>query len=566
MSTTLTRGLLKAALVLCVAAAFWNGACSTEMGGPPKAKIQVSPGTVTFQDTIGNASPAAQTVAISTDNQDSVPGLKATVSYGNGSGWLAVQLSGNTAPATMTLTSNITGLEAGTYQATITIEANDAANSPLAVPVTFEVAPPPPVRISVTPATVSFADTVGTSSPTAQTVSITGEGIGTLTGMHAIVNYGSGASGWLHVSLSDSTAPATLTLTPNNAGLNAASYSATVQIVSPVAGNSPKELPINFQMSPQPPVAGIVVAAVGNLGACGGELGQESAKLVAAMNPDYVLMLGNSAMPQSGKITTLQDYMSCYDPVWGQFKSKTYAVVGDKEVDIDTVPPNYGSGMASGADAYFGADRVGPPGKNWYSFNIGSWHVVALNAQSPGGYTRPKQIQFNAASEQFWWLGEDLKAHSSSKCTLAFWYQAMWWSASKILPSWKPPLYKDGYRIQDIRGIWTQLYNNNADLVINGTPHIYERFAPMKYDHSYQDPTTTEWAADPARGIAQITSGLGGDGPTRADSAVVRLPVSVYRSGGNGVIKLILGNGEYSWEFINTKYSNIQDRGRGTCH
>ncbi|HXE83012.1 MAG TPA: hypothetical protein VN513_06755, partial [Gemmatimonadales bacterium] len=136
MSTTITRGLLKAALVLCVAAAFWNGACSTEMGGPPKASIQVSPGTVTFKDTIGNASPAAQTVAISTDNQDSVPGLKATVSYGNGSGWLAVQLSGNAAPATMTLTSNITGLEAGTYQATITIEANDAANSPLAVPVT----------------------------------------------------------------------------------------------------------------------------------------------------------------------------------------------------------------------------------------------------------------------------------------------------------------------------------------------------------------------------------------------------------------------------------------------
>ena len=564
MSTIARRSLLKAALVLCVAAAFWNGACATEMG-PPKANIQVNPGTVTFKDTIGNASPSAQTVTISTDNQDSVPGLQASVNYGSGSGWLAVQLSGSVAPATMTLTSNISGLEPGTYQATVTITANDVANSPLTVPVTFEVAPPPPVRISITPSTITFTDTVGSSSPAAQTVSITAEGMGALTGMHALVNYGSGGAGWLNVSLSDSTAPATLTLTPNNAGLNAASYSATIQIVSPVAGNSPKELPINFQMSPQPPVAGITVVAVGNMGKCGSDLARESAKLVAAINPDYVLMLGNSAMPQSGKVTTLQDYMSCYDPVWGQFKSKTYAVLGDKAVDIHTIAPTYGTGMASGADAYFGADRIGPPGKNWYSFDIGGWHVIALNAQSPGGYTRPKQIQFNAASEQFWWLGQDLKAHTN-KCTLAFWYQAMWYSATKIDPSWKAPLYKNGYRIQDIRGIWTQLYNYNADLVVNGTPHIYERFAPMKYDHSYQDPTTTEWAADPVKGIAQITSGLGGDGPTHADSAVVRLPVSVYRSGGNGVVKLVLGDGEYSWEFVNTPYSNIQDRGRGTCH
>jgi hypothetical protein len=566
MATTTTRGLLKAALVLCVAAAFWNGACTTEVTPPPpKANIQVSPGTVTFKDTIGNASPPAQTVAISTDNHDSVPGLRASINYGSGSGWLAVQLSDTVAPATMTLMSSITGLAAGTYQANVTIVASDAANSPITVPVSFEVAPPPPVRIVVSPSIITFTDTVGTSSPAAQTVTVTAEGIGALTGLHAIVNYGSGASGWLRASLSDSTAPTTLTLTPNTTGLNEATYSATVQIVSPVAGNSPKELPINFQMSPRPPITGITVAAVGNLGACGGELGRESAKLVVAMNPDYVLMLGNNTIPQSGKVTTLDDYRFCYDPVWGQFKSKTYAVLGDKEVDIDTIAPTYGTGMASGADAYFGPDRIGPPGKNWYSFDIGTWHVVALNAQSPGGYTRPKQIQFNASSEQFWWLGEDLKAHKN-KCTLAFWYQAMWYSASKIQENWKPPLYKDGYRIQDIRGIWTQLYNNNADLVLNGTPHIYERFAPMKYDHSYQDPTTTEWAADPVRGIVQITSGLGGDGPTHADSAVVRLPVSVYRSGGNGVVKLVLGDGEYSWEFINTKYSNIQDKGRGTCH
>jgi hypothetical protein len=563
MATLKTRGLLKAALVLCVGAAFWNGACATDMG-PPKASIHVAPSTVTLKDTIGRASPVAQTVAISTDNQDTLPGLKTSIAYASGSGWLTAQLSDTVAPATLTLTSSITGLAAGSYQATVTIQVNDAANSPLTLPVTFEIAPPPPVRIGLSVASVTFSDTVASSSPPAQTINVTAEGIGALTGMHALLSYGSGAAGWLRAVLSDSTAPATLTLTPNNAGLDSGSYAATVSIVSPVAGNSPKELPINFQMAPPPPVTGITVVAVGNLGKCGSDLATESAKVVASLNPDYVLMLGNSAFPQSGAVTTLADYMGCYDPVWGQFKSKTYAALGDKEVDIDTVPPNYGTGMASGADAYFGAERIGPPGKNWYSFDIGGWHVVALNVQSPGGYKRPKQIQFHAASEQFWWLGQDLKAHKSTRCTLAFWYQAMWISSTRIDPGWLTE--KDGYRVQDIRGIWTQLYDGNADLVINGTPHIYERFAPMKYDSTYAYPTKTEWKADSVRGIVQITSGLGGDGPIHADSAVIRLPVSRYRSGGNGVVKLVLGDGEYSWEFVNTKYSHVSDRGRGVCH
>lgn len=560
MSVTATRVLLKGALVLCVLGAFWNGACTSEMG-PARANIRVAPNAVTFQDTIGNASPAAQTVAISTDNQDTVPGLRATIAYSKGSGWLSAQLSDTVAPATMTLASSIAGLTPDTYQATVTIVANDAANSPVTLPVTFEVAPPPPVRIALSPASISFADTVASTSAAAKTVAVSAEGIGTLSGMRVLVSYGSGAAGWLTAALSDSSAPATLTLTPNNAGLNAGTYSATVSVVSPVAGNSPKELSVTLEMAPQPPVTGITVVAVGNLGRCGGELAMESAKLVAAINPDYVLLLGNAALPQTAKVTTLEDYMACYDPLWGQFKSKTYAALGNKEIDIDTIPPTYGTGMASGADAYWGPERIGPPGKNWYSFNIGEWHVVALNIQSPGGYTRPTQIQYRAGSEQFSWLDRDLRDNSSKKCTLAFWYQAMWVSSTKM----ESPI-KDGYRIQDIRGIWTVLYQRKADLVLNGTPHIYERFAPMYYANSYQDPTPSEYAPDPVNGIRQITSGLGGDGPIRADSALIRHPLSEYRSGGNGVVKLVLGSGEYSWEFINTKYSQIQDRGRGTCH
>ena len=117
-----------------------------------------------------------------------------------------------------------------------------------------------------------------------------------------------------------------------------------------------------------------------------------------------------------------------------------------------------------------------------------------------------------------------------------------------------------------MRGVWTALYENNADLVINGWPRIYERFAPMRYAEGYQHPTASEYAADSVRGIRQITTGLAGDGPMTADSALIRHPLSEYRSGGNGVLKVVLGDGVYSWEFLNSRYSHIHDSGRGTCH
>jgi len=404
-------------------------------------------------------------------------------------------------------------------------------------------------------------------------VTVTGDGQLPLTGLRlGTIAYGSGGAGWLSAALSDSTAPASLLLTPRIAGLNAGTYTASVPVTSNVATNSPFVEQVTLTLAPAPapppppppPPGGVTIVLAGNLGSCGGDLGRESAKVVADAHPDYVFVLGhNIPGPSQGNLTTLDDYMNCYDPTWKQFKSITFATLGDHEVDINATPPDFGSGRAPGADAYFGEARVGPPGKNWHSFDLGTWHVIALNVQTPGGYKRPLGIQYHAGSDQLNWLYNDLSAHSK-KCTLAVWYEAMWYSATKIDPNWNGP--KDGYRVQDVRGVWTALYDNNADVVVNGWPFIYERFAPMRYANGYQHPTETEWAADSARGIRQFTSGLGGDGPINADSAIIRLPTSQYRSGGNGFLKLVLGDGVYTWEFLNTRYSHIQDSGIGYCH
>ena len=251
---------------------------------------------------------------------------------------------------------------------------------------------------------------------------------------------------------------------------------------------------------------------------------------------------------------SLADYMACYDPVWGRFKSKTYAAVGEKEQDT--------TGVSAGADGYFGAARVGPPGKNYYSFNLGSWHIIVLNVVS-GGPLRP--VRYNNGSEQLNWLRADLAANRGTRCTLALWHDPMWISSSDP-PTPTDPYPNHGYRDQPIRGVWIALYDYGADLVVNGGRHVYERFAPMKYGGTYDGPSNTEFEADSVRGIRQITSGLIGNGPLTTRPETIVHPLSEYRSGGNGILQLQLGDGRYTWKFLNTRHSSIRDQGVGTCH
>jgi hypothetical protein len=426
----------------------------------------------------------------------------------------------------------------------------------------------------LTPSSITLPDTLGAAPRPPQEVAITAPaGSAPLTGLVVrTIAYGGGAAGWLQTELSGTEAPARLKLTASTAGLAPGTYAAAIPVASSVASNSPQRITFTLQVAPAPPPppppgATITIVAAANPGKCGGsDLATAAARVVAAAQPDYVFMLGdNVPKPDSGRLTTLDDYMRCYDPTWGQFKRITYATLGDNEVDIDTLPPTYGSGMAPGADAYFGPERIGAPGQNWYSFDLGSWHVIALNVQTPGGYKRPVAIRYHAGSDQLNWLIRDLRAHPNT-CTLAFWYEAMWFSATTDNPNSGDRYPNRGYRVQDVRGVWTALYEGNADLVINGWPHIYERFAPMRYAEAYQNPTVSEFALDSARGIRQITTGLAGDGPTVTPPAVITHPLSEYRSGGNGVLKVVLGRDSYTWEFLNTQYSHVVDSGRGTCH
>ncbi len=232
-----------------------------------------------------------------------------------------------------------------------------------------------------------------------------------------------------------------------------------------------------------------------------------------------------------------QAFVGSYGPSWGRVKSITYPSVGNHEYLT-----NGGSGASTGCDAsnanaagyyrYYGS-AAGDPTRGYYSFNIGAWHLVALNTQcsSVGGCS--------ANSPQGKWLAADLDAHPN-QCTLAFFHI---------------PLFSSGGRASsNSNAMWQILYAHHADVVLNGHDHVYERFAP-------QTPTGS---ADPANGIREFIVGTGGANLTSFASTAANS--QVRNNSTFGVLGMTLHPTGYDWQFVPEAGKTFTDAGSGTCH
>lgn len=406
------------------------------------------------------------------------------------------------------------------------------------------VVPPPPAPVAtivLNPSTVNFSDTVATTSPDPVSVAVTNSGTLALTGLTlgTITYGGSAGSGWLIASISGVDAPATVTLTASNVGLAAGTYSATVPVIAVGATNTPQNVQVTYQVAgavgppPPPVVTGPTLLAAGNISQCGlSGPSNATALVVESQLPATVIAMGDMQFPSdttTGAAATASDFANCYNTTWGRFKNLTWPVVGNREQDS--------LGFSAGADAYFGAGLIGQPGRNWYSFDLGTWHVIVLNVSSGGAVT------YGNNSNQLDFVIADLAANAGKKCVMAIWHDPYQMSSS--LP---------GFITHSTQsGIWRELYNAGADVVLNGGQHQYERMAPMD----------NQGAVDSLRGILQINNGLGGDG--WQDPTVIH-PNSVVRGVGRGVLKMVLGDGNYSWEFLAAAGTTFTDSGTGTCH
>ena len=228
------------------------------------------------------------------------------------------------------------------------------------------------------------------------------------------------------------------------------------------------------------------------------------------------------------------DFQNFYDPSWGRVKPLIRPAVGNHE---------YGTHGAAGYFGYFGS-AAGDPGKGYYSYDIGAWHLIALNTNTPGTNAADPSdcgvVSCKAGSAQEQWLKQDLASHPSA-CTLVYWHHPRFSSG-------------DHGNAPVTAAFWTDLYAAKVDVVLNGHDHDYERFAPM-------DPTG---AADPGSGIREFVVGTGG---VDFRGFHTPLPTSEARNTtAFGILKLTLHATSYDWEFVPQAGSTFTDRGTGQCH
>ena len=252
---------------------------------------------------------------------------------------------------------------------------------------------------------------------------------------------------------------------------------------------------------------------------------QATSDLALSLRPDAVLPLGDNVYSNG----TLAKYRQYYQPSWGRLDRISHPVPGNHEYITSAESVDGG-----GYFAYFRA-RAGDVRKGWYSFDLGRWHLIALNGQCPpAGGCGP-------GSPQERWLRADLAAHAQDRCVLAYWHE---------------PRFSSGRHGNNraYRALWDDLHRAGAEIVLNGHDHDYERFAPQ----------TPDGRPDPARGIREFVVGTGGVN-LRQFSTVV--PNSEVRHNLSfGVLLLELRPDGYNWRFAPTGDGSFSDSGSSTCH
>ncbi|MFG2791749.1 metallophosphoesterase family protein [Streptomyces sp. NPDC048419] len=303
-----------------------------------------------------------------------------------------------------------------------------------------------------------------------------------------------------------------------------------------------------------------------------------TAKQATEMHPDAVALLGDEQY-QVGKLT---DFEKSFEQAWGGLKMLErpapgnheyypYAKKGDNEAGQNGV----------GYFGYFnGHDQAGTPNsqgqagddtaatQGWYSYDLGNWHVISLNAEcdSDAFGHDCSTTDDGLLGQETQWLSHDLAANKR-QCTIAYWHQPTFsatTASTATVPASAPGA--DGIEGAAADAWWKLLYRHRATLVLNGHQHAYARLRAMNPAGEY----------DPAHGIPEFIVRSGGEAldtlaGTEGDYAnpnVVTAQAAAF-----GVMKLTLKSHSYNWSYQPTlpgpgfdstalKYG---DTGSGTC-
>lgn len=250
-----------------------------------------------------------------------------------------------------------------------------------------------------------------------------------------------------------------------------------------------------------------------------------TAAQVTAPGIDAVLALGDEQY-ESG---SLAEFNSVFAQTWGRAGTRLHPVPGNHE---------YLTAGAAGYWDYFNGPGAatgpaGQRGQGWYSFDLGPWHLAAVNSNCA-------QVDCGVGSAQAAWLAADLEANRS-RCTMVFEHQ---------------PLYSSSRSGNDpsVENLFKVALRSGADLLLSAHHHAYERFAPQGLDARLR----------PADGLREIVVGTGGEdmvaaGPIQPNSEARGFGVF-------GVVRLTLDVASYSWQFQPIPGQRFTDAGTQACH
>lgn len=330
-----------------------------------------------------------------------------------------------------------------------------------------------------------------------------------------------------------------------------------------------------------------------------------TANEVESMTPNLVAILGD----EQYQIGSLADFKGSYDQSYGAFKFLQRPSPGNHEF--------YSTHGQSGEDGigyfdYFNGYQLDPQtgqpvlqaepldpqrmepvprpngqagqaGQGWYSYDLGSWHIISLNAECSIGDNAATTSCTNPPAwyqQETRWLAQDL-ANDHASCTLAYWHQPTFTVTGAPASTTTPGADSGEGTAAD--AWWKLLQAQGADVVLNGHEHVYARSAPMN----------AAGQADP-HGIRQFIVGTGGEGldslhtDAAGDVSVPNLQAAegsgtAYQNGTTtpgypgafGVMRLTLGQNGYSWNYQSAPaptvngapaWASFSDTGSANCH
>jgi len=260
-----------------------------------------------------------------------------------------------------------------------------------------------------------------------------------------------------------------------------------------------------------------VLVGAGDIAECGHNRDEETATLLDGIR-GTVFTTGDNTYP----VGAPADFSNCYEPSWGRHRVRTRPAPGNHDYATSQGAPYYD---------YFGSVAAGPSG--WYSYDLGTWHVVVLNSNC-------SVVSCTAGSPQETWLRADLAAHPA-ECTIAMWHH----------PRFSSGGHGDQVAVQPL---WQALYDSGVEVVLNGHDHDYERFEPL-------DDTGSP---DAAHGIREFVVGTGGASHGAISS--VRAGSAIHEEHVYGVLKLTLHDSSYEWQFTAVPGFAFTDAGTSACH